>query len=86
MSNISKSEQIALLKKLEPLVKTFFEETFKRFREEWTAIVNAIDYDIEDEIDFSILEDIEEYDGWIQNLYEELPVFLKNLNECSLLK
>lgn len=86
MSNISKSEQIALLKKLEPLVKTFFEETFKRFREEWTAIVNAIDYDIEDEIDFSILEDIEEYDGWIQNLYEELPVLLKNLNECSLLK
>lgn len=86
MSNISKSEQIALLKKLGPLVKTFFEESFKRFHEEWTAIVSAMNNDIGDEFEFSILEDIEEYDDWIQNLYEELPVFLKNFKECTLLK
>lgn len=86
MPTLSKIEKIALLKKLEPLVKTFLEESFEKFYNEWTTIVHDLDYELLDSEDFPFLDNLEEIDGLVQSLMTEIPGFLKEFNDCKQLK
>lgn len=84
----TKTDQITLLKKLEPLVKNF-RDTYDKFIKEWSNVYDEINFDIWDSKEYQqllILKSLEEYHSAFLCLKEDLKDFLDDFNHSTLLK